>query len=58
QIWSYRPSTINSVLVQSCGRKEVMPYTQCIRARAPAFPTCVRLPGHFRGACGYCKKKD
>lgn len=59
QILSHRASYINGLLVQSRGRPEVHACTDCRgRTGLRPFTECVRLPGHFGGACGNCKWRD
>ncbi|KAM3084400.1 hypothetical protein ACMFMG_001495 [Clarireedia jacksonii] len=53
-----RPSYINAVLIQSRGTLVPGGCNECRRRGFTPFPTCVRLAGHWNGACGNCKWRD
>lgn len=58
QIMSHRPSYINALLIQSRGTPSATPCTECSRRGSGPFLACVKLHGHFGGACGSCKWRD
>ena len=65
QIEGRRDSYVNAVIIQSRGGLSSVPCDACQRkmmtnadAYANPFPYCIRLPGHFSGACGNCKWSD
>lgn len=57
-----RHSYVAAVLIQSRGQPVPAPCEGCHGLQTPghrkAFPTCVRLAGHFGGSCGNCKWQD
>jgi hypothetical protein len=59
QLAGQRPSYINALLIQSRGYLLVQDCDHCVEmdVRRP-FPFCVRMPGHFGGACANCKWPD
>jgi hypothetical protein len=58
QVLSSRPSYINGILIQSRGTLVRGGCNKCRSRGFTPFPTCVRLVGHFGGACGNCKWRD
>ena len=56
-----RPSYVNAFLIQTVGQVHL--YGLCVacsqaRPGLAPFPHCLRIPGHFGGACGNCKWRD
>ena len=58
QVGTHRPSYVNAILIQSRGAAAGQACGECRRRGLRPFPRCVRVAGHFGGACGNCKWRD
>ena len=60
QIGMHRPSYINAILIQSCGRVVDQPCQWCCGAvlGPRPFPLCRQANGYFGGCCTNCKQPN